>query len=234
MLHYSETVKDISLDKKSGSWRTPFCKIDQFQNWPLSHRGTTKKFKKNMCNTFARQCKLWDVGCSLADQVVIQLKRKEVGETFRLVGSWFHRTKGCWNSDEVCGGTIRVRFFVQIYKSEQCPNFNWSNHPPLYPNVCYKLFLWTFNPHPLCSLIDKFLSYWNIWEWGYHGKQLILIKKEEEKTHTLWNTPCCSPNISAIEYAVIIPKRWQRNIDIFGYGLVFLISAVSPWWHLIE
>ncbi len=36
----------ISLRKKSGSWRTPFHKIDPFQNWSYSPTGATNKFEK--------------------------------------------------------------------------------------------------------------------------------------------------------------------------------------------
>ncbi len=38
--------------KKSGSWRTKFHSIDQFQNWPPSPRGATKEFEKKCARLF--------------------------------------------------------------------------------------------------------------------------------------------------------------------------------------
>ncbi len=43
--HTQKPLK-ISLWKKSGSWRTPFHKIDQFHNWPPSPIGLTEKIQK--------------------------------------------------------------------------------------------------------------------------------------------------------------------------------------------
>ncbi len=42
----TQKLLKISLQEKAGTWRTPFYIINQFQNWPPSPWGATKKFGK--------------------------------------------------------------------------------------------------------------------------------------------------------------------------------------------
>ena len=61
--------------KKSGSWTTPFDKIDQFQNWPPSPTvGGHKKFKRKCARplpvTIGQKCTfLWRLGSANSEMI---------------------------------------------------------------------------------------------------------------------------------------------------------------------